>query len=377
MVIFPEQLLVQRSSSDPSDALGGWNLTVRKSFSFFLAIVIVSIIGVLFSSVDSATFDVLHNTNPLLLSLALLLVVAGWFFDAFKFICLARAAGEKLSLRKTLPVIWINYFGSAITPMQSGGGPFQIYLLYKNNISVGKSVAITLVRTLQIIFLLALIIPFSLVSEADFIKRHTVIQWFAAYVIIFIVITSLLLVISVMKPQWIKRWSNGILVRLKRFGLINPKIILGAARWINREIDNYSSNIRLFLSTGKYWFILSIAVAVVHLWVYMSIMPCLIVAAGFSVKYMQCMLAESLLLFMLYFAPTLGGSGAAEGGAAAVFGLFVPWNLAGVMAVSWRLISEYTGIALGTVIAIRMLGWGGAEELMKENNDNFEDGNGQ
>ena len=78
--------------SDSSDAVGGWNLTVRKSFSFFLAIVIVSIIGVLFSSVDSATFDVLHNTNPMLLSLALLLVVAGWFFDAFKFICLARAA---------------------------------------------------------------------------------------------------------------------------------------------------------------------------------------------------------------------------------------------------------------------------------------------
>ena len=36
--------------------------------------------------------------------------------------------------------------------MQSGGGPFQIYLLYKNGVSVGKSVAITLVRTLQVIF---------------------------------------------------------------------------------------------------------------------------------------------------------------------------------------------------------------------------------
>ncbi len=30
-------------------------------------------------------------------------------------------------------------------------------------------------------------------------------------------------------------------------------------------------------------------------------------------EYMQCMLAESLLLFLLYFVPTLGGSGAAEG----------------------------------------------------------------
>jgi hypothetical protein len=35
--------------------------------------------------------------------------------------------------------------------MQSGGGPFQIYCL-QNGVSVGKSVAITLVRTLQVIF---------------------------------------------------------------------------------------------------------------------------------------------------------------------------------------------------------------------------------
>ena len=352
-------------------------MTVRKSFSFFLAIVIVSIIGVLFSSVDSSTFDVLQKTNPVLLSFAFLLVAAGWLLDAFKFICLARAAGEKLTLKQTLPVIWINYFGAAITPMQSGGGPFQIYLLYKNNISVGKSIAITLVRTLQVIFLLALIIPFSLVSESDFIRRHSLIQWFAVYVIIFIAISAVVLVISVMRPQWIKRWSSGILVRLKHFGLINPRFLLHAVRWVNREIDNYSSNIRLFMSTGRNWFIVSVIAAVIHLWVYMSIMPCLIIAAGFSVKYMQCMLAESLLLFILYFVPTLGGSGAAEGGAAAVFGLFVPWNLAGVMAVSWRLISEYTGTALGTVIAIKLLGWCGAEELMKENKEQFEDDNGK
>ncbi|MDD4159885.1 MAG: lysylphosphatidylglycerol synthase transmembrane domain-containing protein [Synergistaceae bacterium] len=348
-------------------------MTVRKSFTIFICIVIVSIVSVLFLSIDSATFDVLENTNPMLLSLAILLVVLGWFLDACKFIFLARAAGEYLSLRQTISVVWINYFGSAITPMQSGGGPFQIYLLYKYGVSVGKSIAITLVRTLQVIFLLALVIPFSIVSEAEFIERHAMLKWFVVYVLVFIVLASFILVISIVRPQWIKRWSNGFLVRMKRLGILKPKLLLGAARWANREIDNYSTNIRLFRSTGRYWFMLSVLTAVVHLWIYLSIMPCLIMAAGFNVEYMQCMLAESLLLFLLYFVPTLGGSGAAEGGAAAVFGLFVPWNLAGVMAVAWRLVSEYSGIALGTVIAIRMLGWGGAEEVMKEETERLED----
>ena len=85
-------------------------------------------------------------------------------------------------------------------------------------------------------------------------------------------------------------------------------------------------------------------------------------------------LAESLLLFMLYFIPTPGASGAAEGGAVAVFGLFVPWSVAGVMAVTWRLLSEYTGIAIGTFIVVRMLGWGGADKVLSDENNKIEKG---
>jgi len=106
----------------------------------------------------------------------------------------------------------------------------------------------------------------------------------------------------------------------------------------------------------------------------MSIMPCLILAIGSEVEFMQCILAESLLLFLLYFVPTPGSSGAAEGGATAVFALFVPWSLAGIMAVAWRVLSEYTGVALGSLMIIKEFGWGGADELFKEEKKKLEDG---
>jgi Uncharacterised protein family (UPF0104). len=79
-------------------------------------------------------------------------------------------------------------------------------------------------------------------------------------------------------------------------------------------------------------------------------MPCLIWAMGFPVPYIQSVLLQALLIFLLYFVPTPGGSGVAEGGAAAVFSLFVPWELAGVLAVGWRLLLEYTG---GSVRCLR------------------------
>ena len=306
----------------------------------------------------------LKNADPGLLFCAAGLVILGWIFDAFKFMTLSRAAGEKLSFRSTLAVVWINYFGCAITPMQSGGGPFQIYLLYKDGVSIGKSVAITLVRTLQILFLLALVVPFSLLADPEIIKKYVYMRWYVCYVVIFIILCAFLLIVSVIRPQWMKHWVNAVLVWIKRMGILKSRYLLNAVRWVSREIDAYNTNIKLFSSTGKWWLLLSAVLAIIHLIVYMSIMPCLIKAAGFNVNYIQCLLAESLLLFMLYFVPTPGASGAAEGGAVAVFGLFVPWSVAGVMAVTWRLLSEYTGIALGTFIVVRMLGWCGANKVM-------------
>ncbi|MEG1603573.1 MAG: lysylphosphatidylglycerol synthase transmembrane domain-containing protein [Cloacibacillus sp.] len=340
-------------------------MTVQKSFSIFVIIVMASIAGVLFFSIDASTFAMLKHADPVLLACAAGLVAVGWVLDACKFMVLARAAGEKLSFKCTIEVVWINYFGCAITPMQSGGGPFQIYLLYKNGVSVGKSVAITLVRTLQILFLLALVVPFSLLADPEILKKYIYMRWYVCYVVVFIGISAFMMVVSVIRPQWIKHWTNAVLVWVKRLGVLKPKYLLMAVRWVNKEVDAYNTNIKLFISTGKWWFIFSMFLAAAHLFVYMSIMPCLILAAGFPVNYTQCMLAESLLLFMLYFVPTPGASGAAEGGAVAVFRLFVPWSVSGVMAVTWRLLSEYTGIALGAYIIVKMLGWGGANKVMK------------
>jgi hypothetical protein len=94
-----------------------------------------------------------------------------------------------------------------------------------------------------------------------------------------------------------------------------------------------------------------------------SVLPCLIAAMGLPFHYMQAVLAQAVFMFLLYFVPTPGASGVAEGGGAAVFGLLVPWNMAGVTAVAWRFFTEYLAIAMGVLVAVRLLGWGVSENL--------------
>ena len=56
---------------------------------------------------------------------------------------------------------------------------------------------------------------------------------------------AFLLVVSIARPRWIKRWVNAVLVWVNKIGFLKSKYLLRAARWINHEITSYNDNIKL------------------------------------------------------------------------------------------------------------------------------------
>ena len=63
-----------------------------------------------------------------------------------------------------------------------------------------------------------------------------------------------------------------------------------------------------------------------------------------------------LLNLVLYFSPTPGGSGVAEGGFLVLFSNILPNGVEGIMAVLWRFTAEYLPFLLGAVVTIRAFG---------------------
>ena len=49
--------------------------------------------------------------------------------------------------------------------MQSGSGPFQVYVLYKKGVAIGKGIAITLVRTMLTVLILSVVVPIVLAMD--------------------------------------------------------------------------------------------------------------------------------------------------------------------------------------------------------------------
>jgi len=339
-------------------------LSLRKGVTIFL-LLSVAVCGVLlYFSVDRTSFEIFREANGFKLYLAFMLVVCVWMLDALKLLLLIRAAGEKTTYRLAMELTWINYFGAAITPMQSGGGPFQMYIMYHNGISVGKSVAITIVRTVLVMFMLGAMIPFAIMIRGDMTQLGWGARGFIFYVVLFILAIWLALVVSIVKPVLVKRLAVKIITFLHRIGLLSKQWEKKLLKLAVREIDAYNQNIRAFMTTGRRPFLAGVFVAFVQILAQLSVMPCMIWTLGFPVSYPECVLVQATFLFLLYFIPTPGGSGAAEGGAALVFSMFVPWSVAGMLGVGWRILTEYTGILLGAVVAIRRIGWKLANQLI-------------
>ncbi|MBR1486383.1 MAG: flippase-like domain-containing protein, partial [Synergistaceae bacterium] len=317
-------------------------MSLRKGLIIFILLAFGVNALIIFRSVDENTVQSLLSANKLKLLLALFVVFAAWLCDAGRFCALAMAAHEKVSLPLGIVLTWLNYFGSAVTPMQSGGGPFQVYALYKKGIPVGKGIAVTLMRTMLTILILTLSVPVALMLDPDILDGSPFLKGIVSYVFVVILATWAFVAFTIIKPNVIKKISHSIVMWLRRFNFMKSnRMVIKIIQWLDREIDNYILNFRLAFNTGKIWVALAVILSVLHLLALFSVLPVLMSAVGLPFRYIQTIAVQAVFMFILYFVPTPGASGVAEGGGALLFSILMPANMAGVMSIICRFFTDY------------------------------------
>ena len=341
-------------------------MSLRKGLIIFILLAFGVNAVIIFRSVDNDTVRSLMTADKFKLMLALFVVFAAWVFDAGRFCALAKAAHEKVSFSLGIVLTWLNYFGSAVTPMQSGGGPFQVYALYKKNIPVGKGIAITLMRTMLTILILTLAVPLALMLDPGILEGSPFLKGIVSYVFVVILATWAFVIFTVIKPEVIKKLARSIVMWLRKFNFMKSnRMMIKIIQWLDREIDNYILNFKLAFNTGKIWVALAVLLSVLHLLALFSVLPVLMSAVGLPFRYIQTIAVQAVFMFILYFVPTPGASGVAEGGGALLYSILMPVNMAGVMSIICRFFTDYISIFMGIVVVIKMLGWGVSENLHK------------
>ncbi len=318
-----------------------------KRIAMLIGLIVAVSAAVLYFTADIDTLSHLADFHPVSLLGVLALIAGGMYFDALRLQRLSAVTGKSVPLPAAVRVVFGNYFMALLTPGASGGAVIQILFLKKAGVPTGSATVVVLVRTILSIFFLILCLP------VVFYFDPQILPWFDRESI---VQGSLLLVGLVVMGMVVLR------TRLSdRLAVLVVKRL--PARWRLRLMKVYRD------MRGALALMAASPVAVgqaflesgASLLLLYAMVPMLFAGIGAQLDWLQVMGRMIFLNLLLYFAPTPGGAGVAEGLFISSYKAFLPLGTVGVAAVAWRIFAEYLPACIGGYFTLKVFGSKGTQ----------------
>lgn len=285
------------------------------------------------------------------ISLGILLVLY-FLADGLRLYCVIRALGFRIRFSYIIKLVFVNIFISNVTPLATGGGVVQIYFMNRQGMPVGQATAATSIRTM-----LAALILFTLTPIIIWIEPNRFHMFFhgsllygitgvsSAYLAVFWVILYRLRII--------KRWMLRFLYLFTAIKIISRQRLRGWFLKISKELDRFSDGFKRFFRGNPGWAILSVVFTALFLLLLFSFSIVLIGALGYQVPVLTVLAFQVVVTFFMYFTPTPGATGVAEGGYGILFSQLVQKQDITPLILSWRFLTIYVGVVIGIVIMYR------------------------
>lgn len=310
-------------------------------------VILILIVGgisgaVIYYTVDVHTLRHLTVFQPWSIIMVLLLSAVGMYFDGTRLMHLVHISGEKITLSEGIQVIFSNYFLALLTPGAAGGALAQVMFLRRAGVPTGKATVVVLIRTILSILFLFLCLPLIFYYDPGLLP------WISSSTLIAI---SGSIILGAFFSIWLLKTKlpNFLLIVLtKRLSHVRRRGIFKMYRDVRAAVFLISSShlsiIRVFIES---------ALSLVALY---SIVPMLFLGIGAATDWSQILGRMIFLNIILYFAPTPGGSGIAEGGFVLLFNELLPTGTVGILAVAWRIFAEYLPFSIGFYFTIKVFG---------------------
>jgi len=326
--------------------------SIRRWLSISLSIGLVVALLMLVLTIDRNTWSALARLRPLYLFSAAMLVVIVWLVQANLFQSLMAAVGSKVFLTKqsALQVYLVTFFFGGITPFASGELPATCFMLNRLGTPLGEAGAVAFLRAaLTRIFFTAAGIVF-IIFFPDWVEAQPLISRIFTYALALGVATSLFYLFLVLAPSCpiiiLKGIKSILAAQLKQVPAL--KVFFSRVESELRFFTRAASRIRNrpgrvvlpFILTGLYWLGL------------FSIAPLLLLGLGFSPHYVNAIIWQAMVQFVIAYVPLPGGSGVAELGVASLFAAFVPAHILGMFILSWRFFTFYLTLLSGGLVVL-------------------------
>lgn len=320
-----------------------------------LTIMFLVIFLVLYLTLKDEFNQVVENISKMnygYLLLAIIFMILYRFFLGVSLYIITKCNKQKYSLKKSFILNFITQFFNGITPFASGGQPFQIYYLYKEDIPYAKATNIVLQNF--ILFQTALIIfgVFAVVFNriTGLFPRDN----FVANLVTLGFAINFLVWLGSFVISFGKRLNNFILNKAITF-LAKIKIVKNKEK-IQEKFQNYITSFyenALVLKNQKKQVFFGILANLVALFFQYAVPFILIKGLGIAdnITFASSIVAVSYTMIIGSFVPIPGGTGGLEYGFMFFFGQLISDNsiLVTVMLL-WRVVTYYLGMIFGGIL---------------------------
>lgn len=321
-------------------------IITKRGIIAFISISVAAAWIILYISSSSVTWQSLREIKVLPLSLLLIAVILMWWFDLVRLRILTWGAKANFSTWFGLQLVWVNLFVCAVTPFESGGGPAQIMMMTQRGISVGKGMAITSIRSTLTLILLSCTTLLVLILYPHMMP-HWPLRRLLLGISFPILLSILILAGGLFFPERLKFWGQSVTFFLQRYRFIKPA---WAERWTEffvTIVDDLNDTCRGYMRHGKRHLLGATLVTILFLCAHFSVAPLIFWCLGVSIPFLKAILIQAVLTLIIYFIPTPGSSGAAEGGFFLLFSPLIPGPILGISVLLWRFFTLYLGVLLG------------------------------
>lgn len=280
------------------------------------------------------------------------LLILYFLADGLRLYCVIRAMGFRIAFAYIVKLVFINIFVSNVTPLATGGGVVQVYLMNQKGMPIGEATAATSIRTMIAALILFTLTPIIIWAEPGLFRmflHSSLIYGITGVSCIYLLAFWIIL----FRIRLLKRFLFRIFSLLKILKIVSQRQYRSFYLKMSNELDLFSNGFKRYFRGSPSWAVLSVVFTALFLLLLFSFSIVLVRTLGYPVPVLTILAAQVVVTFFMYFAPTPGATGVAEGGYGLIFAQLVQKHDITLLTLSWRFLTIYIGLVIGIVVIFR------------------------
>lgn len=327
---------------------------IKRGVLIFISISLITLIGIFLYTNTGNTLEAWSKIKYTYLLLGLIFIWNDLYIGGLRNHIFIREFVPGISQWVSIRANLANIFMGAVTPSQSGGGPAQWYIFYRNGVSLPDNLSNSFYNWISTLIFFPLTGAMSIYILQDQLPEGFVLQLtkfgFSVFTTILIVV-----IVGLFSPQLLGKIIH-LLGRI--VSILSQKLghqLNQAGDQIVLKMIDYRKKYIGLLKTKPQLMLFSFLLTILLYFNKYALAYIFVMAFGIEVNFWAIIAVMAVLYLLLYFAPSPGGSGIAEISLVALISPFVSEDYAGYITLLHRSFLIFIPALIGAWVVLRQI----------------------